>query len=206
MTGRRLSMRPPAGQRPRGQRVGGHGDDRGGSSALACHRLRVDRRSAARRPPPGCARPWRRCARRLAGPRCEGTQGPNRPASPWAWRACGPTGCTAAGAVLSCGSRSKVRGIDGWPDIASGPHLCTPPGPSARSFTARLESDRGLRPVSRLSAAIPHVALCRTTVPCAAATLSRADVVPGMATEGRMRGCGWHGMQEVRRQLGLERP
>jgi hypothetical protein len=27
---------------------------------------------------------------------------PNRPESPWAWRACGPTGCTAVGALMSC--------------------------------------------------------------------------------------------------------
>jgi hypothetical protein len=77
LTGRCRSMRPSAGQRPRGQRVSGHGDDRGGWSALAAgHRRRVDQGSAGRQPRPRCCRPRRRCARRLAGSRSEGIQGP----------------------------------------------------------------------------------------------------------------------------------
>jgi hypothetical protein len=52
-----------------------------------------------------------------------------------------------------------------------------------------------VRPVSRLSAAIPHVAFRRTTAPCPATSSSRCDVVPGEAAEGCVKGCGWHGMQ-----------
>jgi hypothetical protein len=58
--------------------------------------------------------------------------------------------------------------------------------------------DKASRPVSRLSAAIPHVASRRTTAPCPATALSRAEAVPSMAAEGRVKGCGWHGMQGVR--------
>jgi len=52
------------------------------------------------------------------------------------------------------------------------------------------------RPVSRLSAAIPHAASRRTTAPRASASLSRTDV-----TEGVVKGCGWHGMQGIRQSV-----
>jgi hypothetical protein len=42
------------------------------------------------------------------------------------------------------------------------------------------------------------VAWRRTTAPCAASPLIRADVVPGKGAEGCVKGCGWHGMQGVR--------
>jgi hypothetical protein len=47
--------------------------------------------------------------------------------------------------------------------------------------------------VSRLSAAIPHVASRRSTAPCPATSSSRADVVLGKAWDGVVKGCGWHG-------------
>jgi hypothetical protein len=114
------------------------------------------------------------------------------------WRACRPTGCTAAGAVLSCGSWSSQVRCDGWPDLASGPHLCTPPGRALGASRHTWDQIEGFRPVSRLSAAIPHAASRRTTAPCPASALSRAEVVPDKATEGLVTWCGWHGMQGVR--------
>src|SRR5215217_2049679 len=67
---------------------------------------------------------------------------PARLESPWAWRACGPTGCTAAGAVMSWGSvrarsaadppfpttAARLQAGDRWPETASGPPRCRPPG------------------------------------------------------------------------------
>jgi hypothetical protein len=52
--------------------------------------------------------------------------------------------------------------------------------------------------VSRLSVAIPHVALRHITAPRASTSLSRTDVVSGEAAKGVVKGCGWHGMQGVR--------
>jgi hypothetical protein len=46
--------------------------------------------------------------------------------------------------------------------------------------------------VSILSAAIPHAASRRIAAPCRTNTLSRADVVPGMAANGFVNWCGWH--------------
>jgi hypothetical protein len=54
------------------------------------------------------------------------------------------------------------------------------------------------RSVSRLSAAIPHAASRRITALRPASCLSRAEVVLSKAAEGRVKGCGWHGMQGVR--------
>ena len=54
---------------------------------------------------------------------------------------------------------------------------------------------RGLPTVSRLSASIPCVASCCITAPCSATSLSRADAVPSNAAKGRVKWCGWHGMQ-----------
>jgi hypothetical protein len=68
-------MQPTAGQRSRERRVAGRGDDRGGWSAGAGHRL-GDQGSEGCRPQPRSFRPRRPFARRLAGPRSEGTQGP----------------------------------------------------------------------------------------------------------------------------------
>jgi hypothetical protein len=50
-------MRPPAGQQPRGQPVGGHGEDGCDSSARADRQLQEERRSAVPRPPPGALDP-----------------------------------------------------------------------------------------------------------------------------------------------------
>ena len=58
---------------------------------------------------------------------------------------------------------------------------------------------RSAATVSILSAALPHAASRRTTAPHPAPFLSRADVVPSEAAEGHVMGCGWHGMQGVRR-------
>jgi hypothetical protein len=41
----------------------------------------------------------------------------------------------------------------------------------------------------------PCVAMRHTTSRCPAASLNRADVVPGEAAEGLVTWCGWHGMQ-----------
>src|SRR5512132_1902377 len=46
------------------------------------------------------------------------------------------------------------------------------------------EHDKAVSPVSRLSAAIQPVALRRTTAPCLARSLSRADAVPSEAMQG----------------------
>jgi hypothetical protein len=70
---------------------------------------------------------------------------------------------------------------------------CRPPSSSP---TAGLIA----RTVSRMSAALPHAAFPhaasrRTTAPCLATSLSRADVVRSRAVEGLVNGCGWHGRQ-----------
>jgi hypothetical protein len=57
---------------------------------------------------------------------------------------------------------------------------------------------KGVRPVSRLSAAIPHAASRRTTAPYPATVLSSANVVSSKAVEGFVKWCEWHGMQGVR--------
>jgi hypothetical protein len=51
---------------------------------------------------------------------------------------------------------------------------------------------------------IPHAASRPTTAQCSAPSSSRADVVSSEAAEGLVKGCGWHGMEEVRRQLRLK--
>jgi len=62
----------------------------------------------------------------------------------------------------------------------------------------QLGDGRGLpRPVSRLSAAIPHAASRPTTAPRLGTFLSRTDAVLGKAAEGFVMWCGWHGMQGV---------
>jgi hypothetical protein len=67
---------------------------------------------------------------------------------------------------------------------------------AAGSLTWR--SDRERATVSRLSAAIPRVALRRTAGPRPASSLSWANTVLSMAAKGRVRWCEWHGMQGVR--------
>jgi hypothetical protein len=67
----------------------------------------------------------------------------------------------------------------------------------ARRAANSLSHGRDARPVSRLSARIPRAASHRTTAPCPTAFLCRADAVPSEAAEGRVKGCGWHGMQVV---------
>jgi hypothetical protein len=52
--------------------------------------------------------------------------------------------------------------------------------------------------VSRLSAAIPHAASRGTAKPCPGTSMSRTDAVASKAAEGRVKWCGWHGMQGVR--------
>jgi hypothetical protein len=42
---------------------------------------------------------------------------------------------------------------------------------------------------------IQHVALRHLTAPRPSTSLSRTDVVPSEAAQGRVKGCGWHGMQ-----------
>jgi hypothetical protein len=54
------------------------------------------------------------------------------------------------------------------------------------------------RSVSRLSAAIPRAASRRITALRLPRSLSRADAVPSNVAKGRVKGRGWHGMQEVR--------
>jgi hypothetical protein len=57
---------------------------------------------------------------------------------------------------------------------------------------------RRVQIVSKLSAAMPHAASRRTTAPCPASSLNRADAVQGEVEEGVVKWCGWHGMQGVR--------
>src|SRR5215204_3690265 len=61
-------------------------------------------------------------------------------------------------------------------------------------------------PVSRLSATIQHVASRRITAPRLATSLSKDVTVQGKVAQGVMNWCGWHGMQEIWRQLGRRRP
>jgi hypothetical protein len=68
-------------------------------------------------------------------------------------------------------------------------------GTTPRAATQRIlgRRPRPRRPVSRLSAAIPHVASCRTTAPRTPTSLSRADAVRSKAADGFMKGAdAWH--------------
>jgi hypothetical protein len=45
---------------------------------------------------------------------------------------------------------------------------------------------------------MPHAASRRTTMLRLGTFLSRTDAVLGKVAQGRVKGCGWHGMQGVR--------
>jgi hypothetical protein len=169
----------------------------------------------------GAAKTWRRRVVRAARRRWR----PARSSSPTSWGGVSPTACAGVGGrpQLQAGAhlRPAHHRIRAAAVAAGGltvgthqhreaaAHLVERPGldPQKEQRSATVPHARtGVRlnlrllvpAVSRLSATIPRAASRRTTTPSPTSCLSRADVVPSKASEGLVKGCGWHGMQEVR--------